>query len=163
MKIDCTEEETFPLNAQVNPLLFNPKTSKPINPHDIDGLIDGLEEVKKSLAMVFNHKDVIEAALCKHAEGLKTKTRRVQGEHRIARIEMPSERQNGGRLKAIAESKEFKLIWPQFIRIKEYGIKMREFNKAKNTKGTEEWNAYRDAVNSAILEPTAKPRVVIEK
>lgn len=160
MRVDCTEEETLELKDK---LLFNPMTKKPIDPKDVDGLIDGLEQVKKIMAMVFSHKDAIEAALLKHAEGLKTKTRRVQGEYRVARIEMPSDKQDAARLKVIAESKKFKLIWPQLIRVKEYGIKMREFNKAKNTKGTEGWNAYRDAVKSAIVEPTSKPRVVIEK
>lgn len=160
MRVDCTEEETLDLN---NKLLFNPMTKKPIDPKDVDGLIDGLEQVKKMMSMVYGHKDVIEAALLKHAEGLKTKTRRVQGEYRVARIEMPSDRQDNATLKVIAESRKYKLIWPQLIRIASYGIKMREFNKAKNTKGTEDWNAYRDAVKSAILEPNAKPRVVIEK
>lgn len=159
MQMDCSKEET----PETDPLLFNPMTKKPIDPNDIDGLIDGLAQVKKMMSMIYDHKDLIEATLCKHAEEFKTKTRRVQGEHRIARIEMPSDRQDNATLKRIAESRKFKLIWPQLIRVSTYAIKMREFNKAKNTKGTEGWNAYRDAVKSAILEPIAKPRVIIEQ
>lgn len=159
MKLDCREEETTP----VNPLLFHPKTGKAIDPDDKDTLIDALEIIRKHIAMSFDHKETIEKALCKHVADLKTKTRRVQGERRKARIEMPSDKQENARLKNIVEDKKYKLIWPQLIRISQYAIKMREFNKAKNTKGTEDWNAYRDAVASAILPPTASPRVIIEE
>lgn len=160
MKLDCKEEEKTP---PVDKLLFHPVGGKRIDPQDVDGLIDALESVKKSLEMVFDHKRALEGALCKHAKDLTTKTRRVQGEHRIALITMPNDRQDSATLKVIAESKEHKLIWPQLIRVATYSIKMKEFKKAKNTKGTEDWNGYRDAVARAILEPTANPTVKIEK
>lgn len=159
MKLDCREEEAKP-----NPLLIHPERPKvPIDPDDIDGLIDALEAVQQHASLVYRHRMTLEDALAKHVEGLKTKTRRVQGDRRKARVEMPSDRQDNATLKKIVEDKRFKVIWPQLIRVSQYGVKMREFNKAKNTKGTDEWNAYRDAVARSILPPTARPRVVIEE
>lgn len=161
MEIDAREKRDAP--SVGNALLFNMKTKKPIDKSDVDGLIDGLAEVKKILNMAYTQKDAFEDALFAHAKDLKTKTRRVQGERRIAKIEMPSDKQDGARLKKIVEKKEYKLIWPQLIRISGYAIKLREYKKAVDTKGTDQWNKYRDEVKSAITPPTSRPKITIEQ
>ena len=160
MELDCREEE--PLLTR-NKFLIHPVSRKAIEPGDVDGWIDGLEAVKKMMGMMFIHKETIEDALIKHAKGIKTKTRHVNGEHRKCDVVMPDDKQNGAALKIIAEGKTHKLIWPQLIRIAGYSVKMKEFNVAKNTKGTKKWNAFRDSVAAAIGPPTSRPRVVIKE
>jgi hypothetical protein len=140
---------------------MNPDTGKKIDPDDVDGLIDALEIVKRHMGRVFAHKAVLEEALSARVSKGKTKIRRVKGDRRTARIEMPSDRQDSTRLKAIVA--KYKVIWPQLIRVSTYSIKMREYKKALGTEGNEAWNEFRDAVKTAILEPTAKPRVIIEE
>lgn len=159
MEIDARLEEQTDVLASA--LLMNPNTGKRVDPDDIDGLIDALEIVKQHMTRVFTHKAVLEEALFARVSELKTKTRRVKGERRKVRIEMPSDRQDNDRLKVIVE--KYKVIWPQLIRVATYSIKMREFKKALNTEGNEAWNEYRDAVKTAILEPTAKPKFIIEE
>ncbi len=164
MEIDARDSDEVALSATDSvghPLLFNPETGKRLDPDDPDALIDALEIVKRNLSMCFDHKGAIEEALFARVSKLTTKTRRVKGDRRVARIEMPDRKQDSARLKVIVE--KYKVIWPQFIRVATYSIKMREFKKALNTEGNETWNDYRDAVKTAILEPTAKPMVIIEE
>lgn len=158
MQIDAREREEE--DPEIHPLLFNPKTGKKLDPDNVDELIDALEQIKLHLARAYDHKNVIDAAIFEHAKRLKTKTRRVKGEHRTAKIEMPDERQDNARLKVIVD--KYKILWPNLIRISTYAVKKREYKKALNTKGNKAWNEYRDAVKSAILEPTGRPRITIE-
>jgi pimeloyl-CoA synthetase len=162
MEIDARETGVIADESSFSgSLLFNPETGKRLDPDDVDALIDALEIVKRHLSKCFDHKRAIEDALFARVSKLKTKTRRVKGDRRQARIEMPDKPQDRARLKKIVE--KFKIIWPQLIRISAYSVKMREYKKAVNTEGSEVWNEYRDAVKSAILEPTAKPKVIIEE
>lgn len=160
MEIDCREEKT----AIKRTLLFNLSTGKEIDAKDADALIDGLELVERHIEQAIAQREVFRDAIRALApKDVKTKTRRVRGERRCAKIEMPGEDQDNATLRAIATDPEYRLIWPQLIRVQSYAIKMREFKKAKATKGTEVWNKYRDRVAKAIKPSTSKPRVKIEE
>lgn len=130
---------------------------------DIDGLIDAIESINQTIGKAMSHRQRIEDVLIAKVKTHKTKVRRVQGETRSAIIEMPDKKQDSAALKSIAEDKKFRLIWPQLIRIQSYAIKMREFNKAISTTSDANWNEYRDRVKEALLPPTARPRVKIER
>lgn len=142
--------------------IFDPKTEKDIDPEDTDALISAIEHWDAMIARSIGIKRRIEDILIAKVSDLKTKTRRVRGEKRTAIVTMPDDYQDVATLRKIVEDKRYKVIWPQLIRVSGYAIKMREYKTALNTKGTDEWNEYRDRVKSALRDPTARPRVKIE-
>jgi hypothetical protein len=136
-----------------------PLTGEIVDTSDPDQLIDCFERLKEADAQIFDAKRRVQFALAALTEG-DAKTRRVRGRRRRAKIEMPD---NGWSQSILKEAYH---AYPQFrdelLRIDSVGVKAREFKKAVNETGPDDWSTFRNMIASAEQPATATPRVTVE-
>ena len=149
--------------AAVEPIpddVMNPFTGEMTRLDDIDGLItlyEGLDEVNKQAnAVMVRVREVLAAK----AEG-DSKTRRVCGEHRKAKLEFPSESFTQRDLRTIWE--EFPDLRDQVLKIDEIGVSLREYRKLVNTSGGERFTEFRDRLTRACKGCVGLPTLKVEE
>lgn len=140
--------------------VMNPFTGEMTRLDDIDGLIglyEGLDKVnKQAYAVMVRVREVLAAK----AEG-DSKTRRVCGERRKAKLEFPSESFTQRDLRTIWE--DFPDLRDQVLKIDEIGVSLREYRKLINTSGPERFMEFRDKLTRACKGCVGLPTLKIEE
>lgn len=125
-----------------------------------DGLITALERVNSLDAQVYAAKLAIKQAIALKAQG-GTKTQRVAGETRIAKVEFPSDKWNTSALKDAWE--KFPQFRGDYLRIAKVDPQLREVKKLAETYGTPELEEFKKVVLGANEGPSGSPTITIEK
>lgn len=140
--------------------VMNPFTGEMTRLDDIDGLIglyEGLDKVnKQAYAVMVRVREVLAAK----AEG-DSKTRRVCGERRKAKLEFPSESFTQRDLRTIWE--DFPDLRDQVLKIDEIGVSLREYRKLINTSGPERFMEFRDKLTRACKGCVGLPTLKVEE
>ena len=140
--------------------VMNPFTGEMTRLDDIDGLIglyEGLDKVnKQAYAVMVRVREVLAAK----AEG-DSKTRRVCGERRKAKLEFPSESFTQRELRTIWE--DYPDLRDQVLKIDEIGVSLREYRKLVNTSGPERFMEFRDKLTRACKGCVGLPTLKIEE
>lgn len=139
-----------------------PITAELIAPTDVDGLIDMLERIKALDQDLQLARVQAIRALASMTEGT-TKTRRVAGKVRVAKVEMPDTTWNQSKLKEAWNS--YPEFAKQYLRIGSIEVQKREWKKFAGTSvvGNPPLEQFQTMVAEAEMPATANPRVTIEK
>lgn len=141
--------------------LMNPLSGEIIDPDSVDDMIDQLESIKAINRQLYAVELQLRDRLAALTEG-DAKTRRIRGERRAAKIEMPGLGWEQSKLKeAFAQFPEFR---DEVLKIDSIGVKLAEYKKLKNTSSDDpEFLKFRDAITAACKGPTGNPSVTVEK
>lgn len=140
--------------------MLDPSTGEIISLADVDAMIDAYERIKQINDQAYACQVQLRNALAALTEG-DTKTRRVRGKRRAAKIEMPGDSYDQKALKHIWES--FPQLRDECLKIDTIGIKSREYKKIVGTTGEGEFNDFRDLLTKANRGPTGTASVTIEQ
>lgn len=140
--------------------LVDPLTGEVVDRKDRDGLIAAFDRTQQKDRELYAFKRALAFALAALTDGEK-KTRRVLGHTRCAKVEMPDESLDQSKLKEAYG--RFPRFREMYLRIESIGIVAKEWKKALETSGEEDFEAFKSVVKSAIRPPTATPRITVEK
>jgi hypothetical protein len=131
-----------------------------LDPANIDQLIDVYEQA----TAVANEAYAIQRWIRQRALELThgdAKTRRLVGRRRKAKLTMPDDAWDQGRLKEAFNS------FPQYrddvLAIASLRVRLREFKKLANSSGEPSFNLFRDMVVAANNGPQGLPRLAVEE
>jgi len=141
------------------PDLICPITGEVINLADVDAMIDCLERVQERDRELYNAKLQLRQALAVLAIG-HAKTRRVRGQRRRCKVEMPDDHYNQTKLREAYHA--FPAIRDEFLRISELSVRLREWKKALAESGPPEFETFKKMVLAANEGPQGLPRVTID-
>lgn len=137
-----------------------PLTGEIVDADDVDGMIDLYESLKSKNDRIYSTLIRLRVALASLTEG-DAKTRRIAGNRRTAKVEMPSDSYDGKMLRqAWDQYEEFR---DDYLKIESIGVQGREVKKLVNTTGTDELNAFRDLITKANRGPTGTPTITVER
>lgn len=140
--------------------LIDPTTGEVVDLDNADELIDCLERVEKHDQRIYACKQQIRLSLGRLAEG-ETKTRRVRGKRRRAKLEFPGNRWNQSILKEAWNS--YPGLRDQALRIGTVDVRAREFAKMRNESGPADFEQFKGMILSAEQPGTSPPTVTIEE
>lgn len=148
--------------VEVNPAaLTNPVSGEIVDPESIDDLISCYEQIDRFDKAIYAVKQRIKSLLLAKTEG-DAVTRRVQGEKRIAKLELPAESFDQTTLKQLWE--QHPELAEQYLRIERLAVNMKDFKKLRGTSSDRpELVAFRDALTAASKGRTGSPTVTVEK
>lgn len=138
----------------------DPTTGEIIQLDDVDSMLDSLERITAWLDRLHETKKQICFALDSLCEG-NQKTRRVRGRRRQAKVETPDDYWDQSILKEAFNA--YPQLRDECLAIASIRVKLREFKKIQGTKGTADFNSFRDMIAQANRGPSGTPRVVIEE
>jgi hypothetical protein len=125
-----------------------------------DELIDAFERIDRLQKEASSFKLQLINAITALSKG-PTKTRRVRGERRRAKIEMPSDYWDQGVLKKVW--KKYPKYREEALAIDRLRVRKREFEKILAMTGPLEWEAFRNLIAGANQGPSGNPRVTVER
>lgn len=140
--------------------ILDPLTGELVSVDDVDSVIDLLESLKRMEDAVRDAKVQVTRALAAKAPHEK-KTERVAGQRRVAKIEHPGKSWDNSKLKEAWNS--YPKFRDQYLRIAAIDPQLREVDKLRGTSGPADLESFKSMVLSAEREPTASPRISIEK
>ena len=138
----------------------DPITGEIVDFDSIDDLIDSYERMKTLNDRLYAHIVICKQVLAKHTVGT-TKTRRVIGERRAAKIEMPDDSWDNKTLKELWEQDQE--LAKQYLRIEKIAPQMREVKKLLASNGNEKFQNFRNRLLAANNGPSGNPTITIEK
>jgi hypothetical protein len=142
--------------------VVSPIDGQIVDGNDIDGLITLYERLDAHDKEVYAAKLHIRQLLQGMSEGDgSTKTRRVRGKHRQAKIEMPDDSWDQSVLKEAFFA--FPQFRDEFIRIDRLAPKMKEVKKLANMSGADDLRTFRDMLLAANRGPSGVATIKIEK
>lgn len=141
--------------------ILDPQTGEIVEAGDADQLIDAWDRLKEMEAACRDFKTALATALCALTTDFETKTRRVRGQRRRAKIEMPDSSWEQSRLK------EAWFAYPQyrdeFLTIATLRPKLLEVKKMLSEVGGLEFETFKKLLLSADLGPRGLPSVTVEE
>ena len=152
-----------PTNTPAAPAIAeieDPLTGELIDANDVDALITLFEQLKANMDAIATAKGLICQALAAKTEG-DTKTRRIVGKTRAAKVEMPSTKWDNSKLKEAYHA--YPGFRDLYLRIAKIEPDLRQVNKLRNTSGPADLELFKKIVLSAESPPTANPSITIEK
>ena len=159
--LSMTRTAETPETAEIPAEILDPLTGEIVESGDADQLIDAWDRLKEMEAACRAFKTALATALAALAPDCEAKTRRVRGQRRRCKIEMPDSSWEQSRLKEAWES------YPQFrdelLTINSLRVRMREYNKILNEKGPSDWESFRAIIISADRGPQGLPAVTVEE
>ena len=126
---------------------------------DTDGLIEAYEQLDATIRQLFHSKNEIRMAIGLMALG-DAKTQRVRGHRRVCVVERPDDRWIQSELKAIRQA--YPQFAGEFLRVAELAVNKKEWKKAQQTSGPEDFEAFKRRFASANQGPCGLPRIVVE-
>jgi hypothetical protein len=138
----------------------DPIAGEVIDPTDADALIDFYESMKSLDSQIYVAKQLAAKALAALTTG-ETKSRRLQGQRRKVKIEMPSTTWENSKLKEAWNS--FPHLRETYLRIGTIEPQLVEIKKLRNTSGPPDLETFKSMVFAAEREPTGTPKVTIEE
>ena len=140
--------------------IFDPLTGELVSTDDVDGMIDFYERVMLLEKELRAAKVQLQRAFAAHSKGV-ARTRRVEGERRKVRIELPGPGWDQPRLKeAWGAYPRFRV---PYLRVDAVGVNLREYKKLIETTGPGDLMAFKSLVSAARKPSTGNPRVAIER
>lgn len=140
--------------------IVDPLTGEVIDREDADALIDAFERINEHAKEVYAAKTDVASAIADLTSG-DAKTRRVKGQRRKAKVEMPSATWNQSKLKEAFNA------YPQhrddYLKIGSISPKLTPIKQMESTTGEKDFQMFRSLVLGAKREPTGAPRVTIEE
>lgn len=127
---------------------------------DIDQLIDVYESVSAAINEAYAVQRWIRERAAELTHG-ETKTRRLVGKRRKAKVTMPDDGWDQGQLKEAFNS--FPQYRDEVMTIASLRVRLREFKKLSSSQGDNSFNLFRDMVVAANKGPQGLPTVAIEK
>ena len=127
---------------------------------DVDALISCFESLKETADAISHARGLISQALAAKTDG-DTKTRRVAGRTRIAKVEMPSTKWDNAKLKEAYNS--YPAYRSQYLRIVEVAPDLRAVNKLRTMSGPPDLETFKKIVLAAEKPATNNPSITIEK
>lgn len=140
--------------------IINPFDGELVAVDDVDGLIDLYEKMKRVSDQAYGVMQLIRRAAGNLAKG-DTKTRRLQGERRKAKVTRANDSWDQSILKEAFFS--FPNLRDQVLKIDSVGVKLREYEKLKSTSGSPDVETFRDMVVRANRGVTGLPTIEIEE
>jgi len=138
----------------------DPLTGELIDVSDVDALISCFENLKATAEQITYARGLIAQALAAKTESV-TKTRRIAGKTRIAKIEMPSVKWDNAKLKEAYHA--YPKFRDQYLRIAEVAPDMVQLNKLRNMTGEPDLETFKKIVLAAERPATGNPSITIEK
>jgi hypothetical protein len=136
-----------------------PLTGEIVRLSDADGLIDLFERVKRTGDICYAVQMKCREALAAMSEG-DTKTRRVRGRRRLAKITMPDDAwENSLLMEAFNSYPQYR---DQCLRIERIKVMLRDYKKVVGTAGPPDFEQFRNMVSKANRGPCGTPVVTVE-
>jgi len=139
--------------------LVDPLDGRLINIEDVDSLIDAYEQAKEASTALYAWQNKLRETLGNKATG-DAKSQRVRGRRRIVKVTKPSETWDQSILKEVYNSYPDKR--DELLRVSTIGVKAREFKKATQTNGPDDFNNFVKMISSARRLPAGLPTINIE-
>lgn len=156
IELEAEEQET----AKAEPGFRNPLNGEIVPPDDVDALIDAYEQADAALRKLRSFTGAIRQRLFELSEG-DTKTRRIRGNRRRAKVERPDDVWEQSILKEAWHS--FPKYRDEVLTIDRLRVRLREWNKIKNETGPDDFLTFRAMVEKANRGPQGLPKVTIEE
>ena len=138
----------------------DPLTGEMVSVDDVDALIDLYENIKKTADELWATKTQLQKALAAKTEGT-AKMRRVVGQSRKVKIEMPGASWEQSKLKECFHS--YPAWRDDYLRISTLSVKLVEYKKLVGTTGPDDFDTFKKMLMDAEGSPTGTPRVSIEE
>lgn len=140
--------------------ITNPLTGQPVDPDDIDDLIDCFEHVKSVADQCYAVKKRVAERLASLTNGDK-KTRRIEGVRRRAKVEMPSTAWDRKLLRSAWDG--FPGVADRCLKIETIGVVAVEYKKLLETTGGPVLMDFIAAVKAADRGPQGTPTITVEE
>lgn len=127
---------------------------------DADSLIDAYEQAKEAAEIIAQWQRKLRESLASLSEG-DTKTRRVRGKRRVAKVVTPDNSWDQSILREAWNS--YPHLRDEMLKIGTLNVKAREYKKAVNTSGPDDFNQFVGMLKDAERPATGLPTVTIEK
>lgn len=139
--------------------ITNPLTGLPVDVDNVDELVDCFEHVKNVADECYATKRRVAERLAKLTSGDK-KTRRIEGERRRAKVEMPSTAWDQKLLRSAWD--EFPGVAERCLKIATIGVQAVEYKKLLETTGGIVLMDFIKAVQLADKGPQGTPTITVE-
>ena len=138
----------------------DPSTGEWIALNDVDGLIGFYERMDLYYHRSQALRREIAQALLELTTG-DTKTRRLRGQNKQVKIELPSDSWEQGKLMEAWNS--YPKYRDELLRVTGFRVLLTAYNKAVNTTGTPDFMQFVKMVTEANRGPVGSPRIVVEE
>jgi len=138
----------------------DPITGELVKLDDVDGLIDAYERADNLLRELRAFTAKIRVQLYELSVG-DTKTRRIRGQRRRAKVVQPNDVWDQSILKEAWNS--FPHLRDEALQIERLKVRIREWNKIKNETGPDDFLTFRAMLEKANRGPQGLPKIEIEQ
>lgn len=155
-------EQATVVNDTLHVPLFDPLSGEIYDDAPVDRLVELYLYAKNMRQQFSDFEDSLRRKMGSMAEG-NAKTRRLAGETRLVKIEMPSDRWSNSILKPLWLDERFDLFRDDYLRIDTIAPQLTEVKKLMSTTCQGLLATFRDEIARARLPATAAPVITVEK
>jgi hypothetical protein len=141
--------------------LTDPLTGECVPADDPDALIDAYERLRLAEGALTLYRQQLTAALAGLVCAAETRTRRVRGRRRRARLELPPDSWDQARLREAWE--RFPHLAGEVLQIQALRVRVREWRKLQAEVGPPDFQAFKSLLAEAHQGVRGLPRVTIEE
>lgn len=136
-------------------------TGEVVDARDADALIALYERIDREYRERQGLRRLIAMAIARQTEEGESRTRRLRGATRLAKVEFPGDSWNQSILKEAWNA--YPALRDEFLRIDSVAVKLREFKKLLGTTAPPDVETFKKMVAAANVGPTGTPSITVEK